>query len=182
MKKNEEMFQLDDLDEFPVETFAEFTKNHKKKRRKHLRFSLPDKNIMIIFLAVLLVICAFSGIVGYQLGYRSAFSDGYADGYEEGNDLGYNEGFDIGKKDGYDVGYEDGGNAAKNDMYYGIYNNGITENPVAAGSSDMVYCTASGTVYHWEGCSYIAGKSNLKTMSEADAIAGGYHSCSRCGK
>ena len=182
MKKDEDMVRIDDLDEFPVETFSDFSKSHKKKRKKKSGFSLPDKGVCIVFLAVLVIFSVVSAIVGYQFGYRSSFSDGYAEGYEEGNDLGYNEGFDIGKKDGYDVGYEDGGKAAGNDLYYGIYEGTAMENGAATGGAGMVYCTASGTVYHWEGCSYIAGKTNLKTMTEADAIAGGYRSCSRCGK
>ncbi len=77
-------------------------------------------------------------------------------GYEEGNDLGYNEGMELGKEDGYDVGYDegyaDGADGAKNDAYYGTLN--ADGQDQTAGSGDVVYCTASGSCYHHEGCSY----------------------------
>lgn len=175
------MFTFDDED-FEIETFADFSQQYKEEKKKNL---LPEKRILALFGLILVVLCAVSAVVGYQIGYRNIYGEGYDMGYAEGNDLGYNEGLELGKKDGYDIGYEEGGEAAKNDVYYGVYGteavNG-TENASSGGSSDMVYCTGSGTCYHWEGCSYIAGKSNLKTMSESDAIAAGYGTCSRCGK
>lgn len=177
------MAATDDFDDIEIETFAEFSKNYKKRKKKKFGgFPLPEKRVIALFLLILIALCAVSAVVGYQVGYRSIYGDAYALGYEEGNDLGYNEGLDIGKKDGYDIGYEEGVDAAKNDLYYGVYGGDAVAADVPAGGADIVYCTASGTVYHREGCSYISGKSNLKTMTEADAIASGYGSCSRCGK
>lgn len=164
-------------DDLP-ESFEAFSNdfNLSKKTR------FPEKRIFIIFILVLLVFSGVSAVVGYQVGYRSVFGEGYETGYAEGNDVGYNEGLEIGKKDGYDIGYEEGGEAAQNDLFYGVY--GMDGNSITTGavSGDTVYCTASGTCYHREGCSYIAGKSGLKTMSESDAVASGYTPCSRCGK
>lgn len=171
------MFTFED-DDFEVETFADFTKQYKKEKRFGF---LPDKRFLFVFALILIVLCAVSGVVGYELGYRGIVSDGYEVGYAEGNDLGYNEGLEMGKKDGYDIGYEEGGEAAKNDLYYGVYGGEAVNGAVSVGA-DTVYCTASGTCYHWEGCSYIAGKANLNAMSESDAVAAGYDTCSRCGK
>lgn len=137
----------------------------------------------LILLLIVLGLCAASGVAGYQLGYHSIYGEGYQDGhdagYEEGRDLGYHDGLGLGENDGFDLGYKEGGEAAKNDVYYGIYG-GETE--AASASGDVVYLTAAGSCYHHEGCSYIAGKSNLRTMTESEAIANGYSPCSRCGK
>lgn len=174
-----EMYEADDLEEiFEVETFADFTEAPKKGKSSFL----SKKRILLGFAAILIAFCALSAVIGYQVGYRSIYGEGYETGYAEGSDLGYNEGLELGQKDGYDIGYEEGGAAAQNDLYYGIYGGEAADNAAAVGSSDMVYCTASGTCYHWEGCSYIAGKANLKTLSESEAIAAGYSACSRCGK
>ena len=171
------MFTLDD--DFEIETFADFSKQYNEEKKKSL---LPEKRILALFGLILVVLCAVSAVIGYQIGYRNIYGEGYDIGYAEGNDLGYNEGLELGKKDGYDIGYEEGGEAAKNDVYYGIYGTEAVDGAVLSGSADMVYCTASGTCYQWEGCSYIAVKSNLQTMTESDAIAAGYGACSRCGK
>ena len=170
--KSEKM-EYDDLLDYD-EFVSEFTASKKRK--------LPDKSVFLIFALILLVFCAVSGFAGYQIGYRSIYGEGYQDGYDEGNDAGYNDGLEIGKKDGYDVGYEEGGEAAKNDLYYGIYGGEVAASSGTAVGGDVVYLTASGTCYHFEGCSYIAGKNNLRTMSESEAINSGYSSCSRCGK
>lgn len=171
------MFTFEE-DDFEIETFADFSKQYKEDKKKSF---LPEKRVLALFGLILLVCCAVCAVIGYQIGYRNIYGEGYDIGYAEGNDLGYNEGLELGKNDGYDIGYEEGGEAAKNDLYYGIYGADAV-NATVAGSTGMVYCTSSGSCYHWEGCSYIAGKSGLKTMTESDAIAAGYGSCSRCGK
>ncbi len=177
MHSEEEYDDFLDFDEF----CEDFTAPKKRK--------FPDKRILIIFALILLVLCSAAGIAGYQIGYRSIYGEGYAEGYEEGNDAGYNEGLELGKKDGYDIGYDEGGEAAKNDLYYGIYGgentyagNDAAVGNAAIGGGEVVYLTASGTCYHYEGCSYVSGKSNLRAMSESEAIAAGYSSCSRCAK
>lgn len=179
MASEKETYETDDLEEiFEVETFSDFTEAPKKGKKGSF---LQEKRILFGFAVILIALCALSALVGYQVGYRSIYGEGYETGYAEGNDLGYNEGLELGQKDGYDIGYEEGGAAAQNDLYYGIYG-GEVATGAATGSADTVYCTASGTCYHWEGCSYIAGKTNLKTLSESEAIAAGYSACSRCGK
>lgn len=177
MALKKETYDADALEEdFEIETFADFTRNYQKEKS-----ILPDKRFLLCFAAVLVVFCALAAVIGYQVGYRSIYGEGYENGYAEGNDIGYNEGLELGQKDGYDIGYEEGGAAAQNDLFYGIYGGEVADGAVG-GSADTVYCTASGTCYHWEGCSYIAGKANLKTLSESEAIAAGYSACSRCGK
>lgn len=170
------MFEEED---FEVETFADFTETYKKDKKSKF---LPDKRFLAVFAGILVVLCAVSAVVGYQFGYRGIVGEGYEAGYAEGSDVGYNEGLELGKKDGYDIGYEEGGEAAKNDLYYGIYGDDVINGMAPESGGDMVYCTASGTCYHHEGCSYIAGKSGLRAMPESDAIAAGYAPCSRCGK
>lgn len=175
MLPEKEEYEYDDLLDY--DTFVEDYTAAKKRK-------FPDKWVFLLFGLILLVLCAVSGVVGYQIGYRSVYGNGYQEGYDEGNDAGYNDGFEQGKDDGYDIGYEDGGEAAKNDLYYGVYGgeNTADTSGTAIGGGEVVYLTASGTCYHYEGCSYIAGKSNLRTMSESEAISSGYSSCSRCGK
>ena len=182
---------LEDFEEFDIPELGnvpnpgtvsagEFNRKFQKKI-----FTPKGKGKYIVAVVLLVLLCSVAaGFGGYRLGYSRSFSQGYDAGYDEGNDLGYNEGMELGKEDGYDVGYDegyaDGADGAKNDAYYGILNS--SGQAQTAGSGDVVYCTASGSCYHHEGCSYIAGKSGLKTMSEAEAINSGYSPCSRCGK
>lgn len=155
---------------------------NRRFQKRGIAFEQKGKYIAVAVLLILLCSVA-AGVSGYRLGYSRSFSRGYDAGYEEGSDLGYNEGMELGKDDGYDIGYEDGyadgADGAQNDAYYGVLEG---SSQISAGSGDTVYCTASGSCYHYEGCSYIANKSGLKTMSEADAVSSGYSPCSRCGK
>lgn len=149
-----------------------------RKKKKGDFFRGHGRFLLITVLCAMVLVCA-AGFCGYELGSRSAFGEGYENGYEEGNDLGYNDGFETGKDEGYQTGYDEGVEAAKNDAYYGIYGGENTEGAVA-GSADTVYLTSSGSCYHREGCSYIAGKSGLTTMTESEAVSAGYSPCSRC--
>ena len=54
-----------------------------------------------------------------------------------------------------------------------------SDTPVSVTPSGY-YATSSGSKYHAEGCSYIKGKANLRSVSAEDIAAGKFTPCSRC--